>query len=104
MLFRSVTTNRNNNIFAPDLEKLVGKRVEALTISQLLDSSKIKELPVVNNYIDSPPLGWSSRYYDVVTVETGNHLGQGCNNPSGQRRLDGPMFPPFIQGPRIRTG
>ena len=104
-----IMTNRNNNIFAPDLEKLVGKKVEALAISQLLDNSQTREFPVVNGYIESPNLGWSDRYYDVVTVDPQNHLGQGCNNTSGQRRLDvrgadGPIFPPHVAGPRICTG
>jgi len=101
-----VHSNKNNNIFVPELEKIIGKKVVSLKISHVVGSG-CKEYFPVKNYIDCPDLGWPEVEFQVVTKEHEYHLGQGCanTNGSGQRRLGdgGPMFPPHVVGPRICT-
>ena len=75
-------TNKHDNIYAPDLEKHVGKRVVSIKLPHLLDN-KFREFVVVNGYINCPPLGWSDRLYHVVTEDLKTHLGQGCTSTPG---------------------
>jgi len=100
-----VHTNSNNNIFVPELEKLVGTTIMGLRVPNLLGSG-YTEFLARNGYIDSPQLGWINRDYEVIEKESTPLLGQGCTNTTGlgQRRAgDGPMFPPHVIGPRIST-
>lgn len=60
-----VHTNRNNNIFVPELEKMIGKAVMGLRVPNLLGSGHTEFL-ARNGYIDSPQLGWISRDYEVI--------------------------------------
>ena len=109
-----IHSNRNNNIFVSDLEKLVGTPVVGLRVAQVVGEG-VQEFSVRNGYIgrhkylyrhvysillftDSPVLGWVSGTEYTVVAGAG-HLGQGCTNTQG-RRL-GPMFPPHVTGPRI---
>lgn len=97
-----IHSNKNNNIFVPDLEKLIGKTVSCLRVSHVMTGGHKDYLPE-NGYIDSPVLGWSDREYQVVTMTVSPALGQGC--APGQRggHRTGPMFPPHVVGPRICT-
>lgn len=101
-----VHSNKNNNIFVPEMEKIIGKKVVSLKIPHVVGTGFKEYLPE-KNYIDCPDLGWPEVEFQVVTKEHENHLGQGCanTNGSGQRRLGdgGPMFPPHVVGPRICT-
>ena len=60
-----VHTNRNNNIFVPEIERLIGKEVSGLRVPHILGTGHT-ELPARNGYIDSPQLGWASRDYEVT--------------------------------------
>ena len=59
-----VHTNRNNNIFVPELEKLIGTAIIGLRVPNLLGSG-YTEFLARNGYIDSPQLGWINRDYEV---------------------------------------
>ena len=45
-----IHSNRNNNIFVPDLEKLVGTPVVGLRVAQVVGEG-VQEFPVRNGYI-----------------------------------------------------
>ena len=59
-----VHTNRNNNIYVPELEKMIDNAVMGLRVPNLLGSGHT-EFPARNGYIDSPQLGWINRDYEV---------------------------------------
>merc|ERR1711874_756967 len=64
-----VHSNKNNNIFVPELEKIIGKKVVSLKISHVVGSG-CKEYFPVKNYIDCPDLGWPEMNFRSLRKST----------------------------------
>merc|ERR1712112_101403 len=67
-----IHSNKHNNIHVPEVEKLIGKKVQALRIPQIVGGG-YKDYHPENGYIACPPTGWSNEEYEVITTSPPVH-------------------------------